>query len=284
MRLYVMLAITTFLFFVIFASCNLEAKTMQINDPNWVLIWSDEFDGDRLDTSKWRFDIGNNNGWGNNELQYYTDGKNIKLEKGVLIIEARREDVREGNRVFNYTSSRIKTESRFSVKYGKIEARIKVPAGKGLWPAFWMLGENFRYVGWPMCGEIDIMEFLGHDKWTVYGSLHGPGYSGGQAITKAFRLDVTKDKPFTEEFYIFGVLWNENEIAWYVNDKIYHRVTREDIEKRGKIWVFDQPFFIILNLAVGGNWPGYPDFNTPFPARMYVDYVRVYAFKGNDDE
>lgn len=284
MRLYLILAIVTFMFFMIFTSCNLEAKTMQINDPGWILVWSDEFNGDKLDTSKWRFDVGNNNGWGNNELQYYTDGRNIKLENGFLIIEARREDIREGSRVFNYTSSRIKTESRFSVKYGKIEARIKVPSGKGLWPAFWMLGENFRYVGWPMCGEIDIMEFLGHDKWTVYGSLHGPGYSGGQAITKAFRLDVTKDKPFTEEFYVFGVLWNEDEIAWYVNDKIYHRVTKEEIEKRGRIWVFDQPFFIILNLAVGGNWPGYPDFTTPFPARMYVDYVRVYALRNGDDE
>lgn len=266
--------------FITFTSCEtLEAQKMEVNSQNWKLIWADEFNGTELDKTKWKFDIGNNNGWGNNELQYYTDGKNIFFENGMLVIEARREDIKSGGRTYNYTSTRIKTENLFEVQYGKIEARIKVPQGKGLWPAFWMLGSNFRYVGWPLCGEIDIMEFLGHDKWTVYGTVHGPKYSGSQGISRAFRLDATKDKPFTQEFYIFGILWNENEIVWYVNDKIYHRVTKESLEKQGKAWVFDQPFFIILNLAVGGNWPGYPDFETPFPAHMYIDYVRVYEYQ-----
>ncbi|MEN3042023.1 MAG: glycoside hydrolase family 16 protein [Fervidobacterium sp.] len=155
--------------FLILPYNTLEAQSVNIdiNDSRWKLVWADEFDGKELDRNKWKYDIGNNNGWGNNELQYYTEGKNIKIENGMLIIEARREDIKEWNRVYNYTSSRIKTESLFSVQYGKIEARIKFPYGKGLWPAFWMLGSNIRYVGWPMCGEIDIVEFLGHDKWTV---------------------------------------------------------------------------------------------------------------------
>ncbi|MFN6991532.1 MAG: family 16 glycosylhydrolase [Fervidobacterium sp.] len=254
---------------------------MEINSENWKLIWSDEFSGTELDRTKWRFDIGNNNGWGNNELQYYTEGKNIFFENGMLVIEARREEIKSGGRTYNYTSTRIKTENLFEVQYGKIEARIKVPQGKGLWPAFWMLG-SIRYVGWPLCGEIDIMEFLGHDKWTIYGTVHGPKYSASQGISRAFRLDPTKDKPFTQEFYVFGILWNENEIVWYVNDKIYHRVTKDSLEKQGKVWVFNQPFFIILNLAVGGNWPGYPDFDTPFPARMYIDYVRAYEYQENN--
>lgn len=272
---------------VIGGTCGAEevkVRAYGINDPDWVLVWSDEFDGPQLDAGKWKYDIGNNNGWGNNELQYYTEGNNIRFENGVLVIEARREEVRDGNRTYQYTSSRIKTQDLFAVRYGKIEARIKVPYGKGLWPAFWMLGENIRYVRWPICGEIDIMEFLGHDRWTVYGSLHGPNFFGSNSISRSFRLDVTRDKPFTEEFYVFGVIWTEDEIAWYVNDRIYQRLRREDLEHMGKIWVFDRPFFIILNLAVGGNWPGYPDFNTPFPARMYVDYVRVYQKPEQIDE
>ncbi len=277
------LKIASIIVLYLFSSCNISealgVNVMNISDPKWKLVWSDEFDGKELDKNKWRFDIGNNNGWGNNELQYYTEGKNVKIENGMLIIEARREDVKDGNRTYNYTSSRIKTEGLFSVQYGKVEARIKFPYGKGLWPAFWMLGTNIRYVGWPMCGEIDIVEFLGHDKWTVYGTIHGPGYNGGKAISKSFKADATKDKSFVDEFYVYGIMWNEDEVVWYVNDKIYHRVSRESLEKQEKLWGFDQPFFIILNLAVGGNWPGYPTFETPFPARMYVDYVRVYKLE-----
>ncbi len=275
------------LFLIIYLSfISVTSKTSQlseaqkmINDPGWTLVWSDEFEGEEINTKDWRFDIGNRNGWGNAELQYYTEGKNVQLEDGMLIIEARREDTLENNRLYNYTSSRIKTEGKTSFQYGKIEARIKFPYGKGLWPAFWMLGENFRYVGWPMCGEIDIVEFLGHDKWMVYGTIHGLNYSGTRGITGKFRLDQTESLPFTEDFNTFGIIWNEEEIVWYVNDTIYKRVKREVLEDQNKLWVFDREFFIILNLAVGGYWPGYPDFNTPFPARMYVDYVRVYQMQ-----
>lgn len=249
-----------------------------IDDPRWTLIWADEFEAEELNTSNWRFDIGNKNGWGNAELQYYTEGNNLSFENGMLVIEARREDVYESNRLYNYTSTRLKTEGKFSFQYGRVEARIKFPYGKGLWPAFWMLGDNFRYVGWPMCGEIDIVEFLGHDKWTVYGTLHGPNYSGSSGISGKYRLDQLNSPSFVDEFHVFGIMWDEEEIIWYIDDIIYHRVRREAIENRNDLWVFDGEFFIILNLAVGGYWPGYPDFDTPFPARMYVDYVRVYQW------
>ncbi|TYB89639.1 MAG: glycoside hydrolase family 16 protein [Kosmotoga sp.] len=260
-------------------SSQLSEPQKMINDPDWTLIWSDEFEGEEINMNNWRFDIGNRNGWGNAELQYYTEGKNVHLDNGMLVIEARREDILINDRLFNYTSSRLKTEGKFSFQYGKIEARIKFPYGKGLWPAFWMLGDNFRYVGWPMCGEIDIVEFLGHDKWTIYGTIHGPNYSGSRGIGGKFRLDQTDSQPFTEDFNTFGIIWNEKEIIWYVNDTIYHRVKRKVIEDQNKLWVFDREFFLILNLAVGGYWPGYPDFDTPFPARMYVDYVRVYQMQ-----
>ncbi len=273
-----------FVFMVlIFTSCIASLKEFEpmIRDSRWKLVWSDEFSGPKIDASKWRFEIGNNNGWGNGEWQYYTEGKNAWIENGMLVIEARNETVKDGNKTFNYTSTRMKTESNFSVQYGKIEARIKFPYGKGLWPAFWMLGTNIRYVGWPMCGEIDIVEFLGHDKWTVYGTLHGPGYHGSSAIGGKIRLEPPKPD-FTSDFHVFGIMWDEEKIVWYVDDTVYHIVTKSAVESRGKIWVFDNEFFIILNMAVGGYWPGYPTNETKFPAKMYVDYVRVYELQSNE--
>ncbi|MGQ9855505.1 MAG: glycoside hydrolase family 16 protein [Fervidobacterium sp.] len=268
---------------LIFTSCIASLKEFEpmIKDSRWKLVWSDEFSGPKIDTSKWRFEIGNNNGWGNGEWQYYTEGKNAWIENDMLVIEARNETVKDGNKTFNYTSTRMKTESNFSVQYGKIEARIKFPYGKGLWPAFWMLGTNIRYVGWPMCGEIDIVEFLGHDKWTVYGTLHGPGYHGSSAIGGKIRLEPPKPD-FTSDFHVFGIMWDEEKIVWYVDDTVYHIVTKSAVESRGKIWVFDNEFFIILNMAVGGYWPGYPTNETKFPARMYVDYVRVYELQNDE--
>ncbi|MFN4224468.1 MAG: family 16 glycosylhydrolase [Fervidobacterium nodosum] len=248
-----------------------------LKSDKWKLIWSDEFNGKEVDRTKWNFQIGNNNGWGNGEWQYYTDGKNAWIENGMLVIEARKEVVKDSKGTYNYTSTRMTTENKFSIQYGKIEARLKFPQGKGLWPAFWMLGENFRYVGWPTCGEIDIVEFLGHDKKTVYGTMHGPGYSGSYGISGKYMIDVTTKPSFVDDFHVFGVIWDEEKIIWYVDDEIYHAVYKKAIENRGKPWVFDNPFFIILNLAVGGYWPGYPDNTTPFPARFYVDYVRVYT-------
>lgn len=231
----------------------------------WILVWSDEFASETLNPQNWLFDKGAG-GWGNNELQYYSNRpENIRIEDGVLIIEARNEEYM----AWEYTSARIKTHYLQSWTYGRIEARMKLPVGgKGVWPAFWMLGDNIATARWPNCGEIDIMENIGNPT-VIYGSVHGPGYSGGNAITKSFvsAVDLSAD------FHIYAVEWEADEIRWYVDDQLYHTLRREQVPGE---WVFDHPFFLILNLAVGGNWPGYPDETTIFPQQLLVDYVRVY--------
>ena len=190
MKKTLLLFLITVLVSIYFANGGDEMKQNE-----WKLIWSEEFDGDTLNTEIWKFDIGNghsrwNPGWGNGELEYYTEGDNIYLENGMLVIEARKEKVKDSYGEYYYTSTRINTENKFKVKYGKIEARAKFPYGKGLWPAIWLLGTNYRYVRWPLCGEIDIVEFLGHDRYTVYGTLHGPGYSKDKAKSWKYRLDI----------------------------------------------------------------------------------------------
>ncbi|PMP77141.1 MAG: glycosyl hydrolase family 16 [Chloroflexus aggregans] len=231
----------------------------------WMLVWSDEFDGETLNPSNWLFDKGAG-GWGNNELQFYTNRpENARIEAGVLVIEARQEEYL----AWEYTSARIKTHYLHAWTYGRIEARMQLPAGgKGIWPAFWMLGENIATARWPNCGEIDIMENIGNPTM-VYGSVHGPGYSGGNAITKPF----VSSQPLSDDFHIYAVEWEPDEIRWYVDDQLYHTLRRDQVPGE---WVFDHPFFLILNLAIGGNWPGYPDETTVFPQQLRVDYVRVY--------
>ncbi|WP_088884989.1 glycoside hydrolase family 16 protein [Thermococcus gorgonarius] len=253
---------------------------IQENGRRWKLIWHDEFDGEKVNEDYWTFEIGNGAaygipGWGNNELEYYSPN-NTRIENGILVIEARKEWVTDEYGAYMYTSSRLKTEGKveFSPPV-RVEARMKLPKGKGLWPAFWMLGSNIREVGWPQCGEIDIMEFLGHEPRIVHGTVHGPGYSGSRGITKSYTLPEGVPD-FTEEFHVFAIDWFPDRIEWYVDGTRYHVVTKEQVEAMGKEWVFDKPFYIILNLAVGGNLPGPPDATTKFPARMYVDYVRVY--------
>ncbi|ABY34306.1 MAG TPA: glycoside hydrolase family 16 protein [Chloroflexus aurantiacus] len=250
--------------------CSAMPTTPVIGEPTptpspWTLVWSDEFESETLNPQNWLFDKGAG-GWGNNELQYYSNRpENIRIEDGVLIIEARNEEYM----AWEYTSARIKTHYLQSWTYGRIEARMKLPVGgKGIWPAFWMLGENIATARWPNCGEIDIMENIGNPT-VVYGSVHGPGYSGGNAITKSFvsAVDLSAD------FHIYAVEWEADEIRWYVDDQLYHTLRREQVPGE---WVFDHPFFLILNLAVGGNWPGYPDETTVFPQQLLVDYVRVY--------
>jgi beta-glucanase (GH16 family) len=245
-------------------SASVPAEPIPTVSP-WILVWSDEFDGETLNSRNWLFDKGAG-GWGNNEWQYYTDRpENVRIENGVLIIEARNEEYL----AWKYTSARIKTHYLQSWTYGRIEARIKLPVGgKGVWPAFWMLGENVATTRWPRCGEIDIMENIGNPT-TVYGTVHGPGYAGGNAISKAFVSTVD----LSADFHIYAVEWEADEIRWYVDDQLYHTVRREQVPGE---WVFNHPFFIILNLAVGGNWPGYPDETTIFPQQLQVDYVRVY--------
>jgi beta-glucanase (GH16 family) len=234
--------------------------------PGWKPAWRDEFDGDALDASSWGFDLGAG-GWGNGEAERYTSRpENIRVEGGALVIEARREKYQGSY----YTSARVKTQGLRAFRYGRIEARIKVPSGMGLWPAFWLLGSDISEVGWPACGEIDAMEYVGRDPRGVHGTIHGPGYSGARGLTK--RLDAGLE--VADDFHVYAVEWEEGRIRWFFDGKEYSSVSKADIGDRA--WAFDKPFFIILNLAVGGNWPGPAALDTPFPARLLVDYVRVY--------
>lgn len=245
-----------------------------IEERNWKLVWEDNFDGpagQAPDAANWVFDIGvgpGNDGWGNAELQYYTDRPdNAALDgEGNLAITAMRESY--SGRAF--TSARVKTQGLFDQAYGRFEARIKMPWGPGIWPAFWLLGSDIDVVGWPQCGEIDIMEYRGQQPNLVHGTVHGPGYSGGAAITKSFGF--ANDR-FDLDFHLFAVEWTEEYIDFFVDDVRYQRIRQGDVPGE---WVYDQPFFIILNVAVGGNYVGFPTEQTPFPQTMLVDWVRVF--------
>lgn len=243
----------------------------------WDLAWSDEFGGaagTAPSALNWDYDLGTGqNGWGNAELQSYTKSpSNVALDgKGNLVITARKETAGSAS----YTSARIKTRGKREQRYGRFEARIKLPRGQGIWPAFWMLGNDFGggEVTWPDTGEIDIMEYRGQEPKVVHGSLHGPGYSGANAITKSYRR--SDDKGFDEGFHLFAVEWDPGRIAWSVDDKVYNVISVAQVTSQGK-WVYDHPFFILLNVAVGGGFVGSPDSSTVFPQQMLVDYVRVY--------
>ncbi|WP_327031034.1 family 16 glycosylhydrolase [Micromonospora sp. NBC_01740] len=248
------------------------------------ITWQDEFNasaGTPVDQSKWRFDIGGG-GWGNNERQYYTNSTSNAVHdgQGNLVITARRENPANYQCHYGrceYTSARLLTAATFTQAYGRFEARIKIPRGQGIWPAFWMLGNDMGGVGWPNAGEIDIMENIGREPNTVYGTIHGPGYSGGGGITGS----RTIGQPLADTFHTYRVDWEPNSIIWYLDGVEFHRVDPGRLG--GNRWVFDHPFFMILNVAVGGNWPGYPDASTQFPQQMLVDYVRVsgYTSGGN---
>jgi beta-glucanase (GH16 family) len=251
----------------VISSCSTDDKQTVVTKTQ--LVMSEEFDVDGAPkTALWSYNLGTgSDGWGNKELQYYTDeSQNIKVEGGMLKITA----IKESYMGSAYTSARILTKGKFEQKYGRIEARIKMPWGKGLWPAFWMLGANSDTVIWPQCGEIDIMEYLGSKPTSMFGTVHGPGYSGGNAISKNYTL--INDR-FDNDFHVFGIEWGENYINYYVDDKLYNQITPKDVPGE---WVFNQPFYIILNMAVGGNFPGSPNAETVFPQTMTIDYVRVY--------
>lgn len=218
------------------------------------------------------------NGWGNHELETYTSRKqNAQINGGNLVITALQEtyaDPSDGV-TRNYTSARIKTEGLFSQAYGRFEASIKIPAGQGMWPAFWMLGNNVTSVGWPDCGEIDIMENIGKEPGIVHGSLHGPSTVGPTSDeTSAFSLRAGQS--FADAFHLYAVEWEPGTVRFYVDANLYATFTQAEWPAGGT-WTFDHPFFIILNLAVGGDWPGPPDSTTVFPQQMLVDYVRVYT-------
>jgi beta-glucanase (GH16 family) len=243
----------------------------------WVLTWSDEFDGAAgaaVDGRKWVADTGGK-GWGNNEREYYTPGsRNAALDgDGRLVITARAESDASLACWYGpcrYSSARLKTTDLLTATYGRFEARIKLPRGQGLWPAFWLLGDNCAAVDWPRCGEIDVIESVGQQPDVVFGTAHGPGYSGGEGITRNTTIATPDD------FHVYAMEWTPGQLRWLVDDKEFHRVTPSNLPA-GATWVFDHPFFLILNVAVGGGRPGDPDATTTFPQQMVVDYVRVYS-------
>lgn len=235
------------------------------------IVMQDEFDVEGApDGEIWGFDIGNGpngDGWGNQELQYYTSRtENVTVQNGFLLITAREENF-EGSA---FTSARLLTQDRFELEFGRFEARMRLPFGQGMWPAFWMLGADIDTNPWPAAGEIDIMEYRGQNPTEIIGSVHGPGYSGGEAISKEY--DLGNDR-FDTGFHVFGIEWGPNFVNYYVDDVLYNQITPADVPGE---WVFNKPFFILMNLAVGGTFVGAPNSETVFPQTLLIDYVRVY--------
>ncbi|OQR65575.1 licheninase [Streptomyces maremycinicus] len=249
------------------------------------LVWSDEFDGaagGKPDPSKWRADPGTGP---NNELEYYTDHRNAALDgSGHLVMEARKEvtagsscprDPLSGSTTCQYTSARMNTGATFQFTYGRVEARIKVPKGNGLWPAFWMMGADFLTGRpWPYNGEVDIMEVLGKDVKTSYSTVHAPAYNGGGGIGAPYTLPGNAD--FSDDFHTWAADWNSKGITYSLDGRTVFALDKDQVERTRGPWIFDHPHYMILNLAVGGDWPGPPDAGTPFPSRMLVDYVRIF--------
>ena len=240
------------------------------NYPGYTLVWSDEFNGTTLNPADWNFETGdgcpNVCGWGNNELQWYTNSENLYLQRGKMIIEARAES-RNGK---NYTSSRITTQNKKTFRYGRIDIRAKLPFGQGIWPAAWMLGANIPTVGWPACGELDIMEMLGHETNKVYATVHYATGAGPRNISKS----VTSAESYAEAFHVYSMVWVQDKIRFLVDDQLISEINKADISPNN--YPFNEPFFFIFNIAVGGNWPGSPNATTTFPQWMFVDYVRVF--------
>ncbi len=242
---------------------------------DWDLVWADEFDapdGASPDPERWSFNTGGG-GWGNGERQYYTDrAENAVIEDGVLRICAREEE--EPYRGYRYTSARLVTKRKGDWTYGRFEVRARLPAGQGVWPAIWMLPSHMAYGGWPMGGEIDIMEMVGHDPIRVHGTLH---YGDPHTYTGHYYVLRTGDT-FADDFHTFSLEWEPGEIRWYVDGYYYQTQTEWFTSKLDAEYPapFDRPFHLLLNVAVGGRWPGNPDETTEFPECMAVDYVRVY--------
>jgi beta-glucanase (GH16 family) len=235
------------------------------------LAWEDQFTGDALNSASWTHEIGNgSSGWGNNELEYYK-AENSKVADGYLTITAKKEPAAG----FQYTSSRIKTQGKKSFTYGRMDIRAKLPEGQGIWPAIWMLGESISSVGWPSCGEIDIMEMIGGDnrEATVYGTLHWSAPNGSHA--QAGGNKTLSTGKFGDEFHVYSIEWDAQFIKWYIDDVFFAQIdiTQPD---HADLSEFHEPQFFIINLAVGGNWPGSPNVSTKFPQRLIVDYVRVF--------
>jgi beta-glucanase (GH16 family) len=261
-----------------------ETPTYGWDSQGWKMIWSDDFNGSTIDPKNWKFDTGGG-GWGNAELEYYTDRpENARIEKGVLVIEARQEQYQGSN----FTSARLNSQGLQEFQYGRIEARIKLPTGKGLSSAFWMLGSEFgKTIGWPLCGEIDIMEYgpgrlpgnkmeatdfaSGKLQYDVFHTIHGGGYSGSKGIGTLYTMTPDSIK---NDFHVYAIEWNVNSIRWFVDDKEVFVMTPDKIPA-GAEWAFNHSFFLMLNLAVGGSF-GFPTSDTVFPEQLLVDYIQVF--------
>lgn len=260
------------------ASCLIFIfNSVSVYPQNWQLVWSDEFDSASINLSNWTHESGGN-GWGNNELQFYTNREvNSYIDGGKLVIKA----IAENYSGRSYTSARLKTQGKRFWKYGKVESRLKLPFGQGIWPAFWMLGENITYTGWPACGEIDIMEMIGGSgrENTVHGTAHWDNSGQHAQYGNDYTLSAGT---FSDDFHVFRIEWDQSIIKWYVDNSLYNTIS---ITPSG-LSEFHQEFFIILNLAVGGNWPGNPNSSTTFPQYLEVDYIRVYQMTstGIEDE
>ncbi|MDR9417380.1 family 16 glycosylhydrolase [Gracilimonas sp.] len=273
MKISLRIPLALFMVTLLFVNCD---SNNEPEDTYTNIVWQDEFEDEgNPDPEKWSFDIGTGEeifgqpGWGNNELQYYTDRpENISVEDGMLNITAKSESF-DGS---NYTSAKILTRDKFESIYGRYEARIMLPWGQGIWPAFWLLGDDSGgTVSWPQIGEIDIMEYRGQQPTIIHGSVHGPGYSAGNAVTDSYQL---MNGRFDTDFHVFAIEWEPDVIRYYVDDVLYNEITPGDVSGE---WVFnDNSFYIILNVAVGGTFVGPPNSSTRFPQTMKVDYVRVY--------
>ncbi|MEL6347561.1 MAG: glycoside hydrolase family 16 protein [Myxococcota bacterium] len=270
MRTVLTVLLTGLLTGLALTSCDTDENSLE--GERWELVWNDEFNGaaDTLpNAANWDYDIGTgDNGWGNNELQYYTNSvDNVSMNgDGFLAITGKREVIEDSQ----WTSARIVTQDKFEFLYGRVEARIKLPFGTGLWPAFWMLGYDIDDISWPFCGEIDVMENFARSATEISGTIHGPGYSAGDAFGAEYEFPEGED---VTGFHVYRVDWDPEHIAWYVDDVLYHTAHPGDVNGG---WVFDHPFFLLLNLAIGGNPVEAPDESTPDSNEMLVDWVRVY--------
>lgn len=248
------------------------SNTSPLTYPGYNLAWNDEFNGAALNQADWNYETGdgcpNNCGWGNNELEWYTAGDNLYMQDGKMIIEARAES--KGGK--NYTSTRMTTQSKKTFTFGRIDIRAKVPRGKGVWPALWMLGSNITTVSWPKCGEMDILELLGQEPNKVYSTVHyGPAPSGGSVQKSNSKIAAT---PYSDAFHLYSLNWEQDKLQFLVDNALLLEVNKADFGSYA--YPFNDPFFFIFNIAVGGNWPGSPDASTQFPQWLMVDYVRVF--------
>lgn len=255
------------------AAANADAKDY---NQYTELKWGDEFDGGALDPAKWGYDLGNNNGWGNRELEYYTNGPdNAYVSGGNLVIQAKKEA--QGG--YNYTSARLLTKGKQDFKFGRIDVRAKLPKGQGLWPAIWMLGSDIDQNNWPKCGEIDIMELRGQDPTKILSTMHFPDNAGAHLYKGIDKVALPNNASFADDFHVFSVVRSQNQMRFFIDGQQYYSFSSSD----APIYPFNNPFFLVMNVAVGGDFLGNPDAatiaTTPFPQQMMVDYVRYYQYK-----